>query len=176
MRVFVSVNLPLEIEDKIKEIQRQIKGVDLIEAKFVKKGLFHLTLKFLGEIEEYQAEKIKEKLNEIKIQEFETEINEIGVFSEKFIKIIWLHLTNCDKLQKAVDDKLEGIFPKEKRFMSHLTIARVKKVKNKKEFLQNLKKIKIKKIKFKTDRFYLMKSELTAEGPVYEILEEFELD
>jgi len=60
--------------------------------------------------------------------------------------------------------------------MSHLTIARIKGLKDKKGFLQDLKKIKIEKIKFKVDKFYLMKSELTAEGPRYSVLEEYNLN
>ena len=175
MRCFISINIPREVEDKIKEIQRQIKRLGLIEAKFVKKGLFHLTLKFLGEIDERNVGEVKKKLREIKLSKFETEINEIGVFSEKFIRIIWVYLARCNILQELVDEKLKDLFKPEKRFMSHLTIARVKSIKDKEKFLEKLKKIEIPKIKFAIDKFYLMKSELTSERPKYEIIEEYEL-
>ncbi len=85
-------------------------------------------------------------------------------------------MSNCDKLQGIIDDKLKDLFKKEKRFMSHLTIARVKKVDNKKEFLENLSKIKIPEIKFEINSFYLMKSEPTDKGPKYEIVEKYGLD
>jgi len=60
--------------------------------------------------------------------------------------------------------------------MSHLTIARVKHVSSKKDLLDYLKSIKPKKSKFYCNRFYLKKSELKPEGPVYEYLAEYKLD
>lgn len=172
MRTFISVNIPEEIRKEIEKIQ------DFLPEFFGKKTEvenLHLTLKFLGEIKEQKIGEVKEKLREIKIEKFRTEIDEIGVFSEEFIRIVWLHMEDCDNLQKQIDNALKNLFEPEKRFMSHLTIARIKKVKDKERFLQDLEKIKIEKIKFKIDKFYLMKSELTAEGPRYSVLEEYNL-
>ena len=59
--------------------------------------------------------------------------------------------------------------------MSHLTIARIKKIKDKKKFFDELSRIKIKEQKFTIDKFYLMKSELNEKGPVYSVVEEFSL-
>lgn len=172
MRAFISINISEEIRKEIKKIQ------DFLPEFFGKKTELenlHLTLKFLGEIKEKTVEEIKEKLREIKIEKFKTEIDEIGIFSPNFIRIVWLHMKDCDNLQKQIDNALKNLFEPEKRFMSHLTIARIKGIKDKKRFLQDLEKIKIEKIKFKVDKFYLMKSELTAEGPRYSVLEEYNL-
>ena len=86
-----------------------------------------------------------------------------------------MYLTNCNKLQRQIDEKLKDLFKPEKRFMSHLTIARIKEIKNKKRFLKELPNIKIPKIKFQIDNFYLMKSMLTSAGPKYEIISEYKL-
>lgn len=172
MRTFISIDMPEQVKKEIKKIQ------DSLPEFFGKKTEFenlHLTLKFLGEISDEKLKKVRERLREIKYKKFETEINEIGVFSEKFVKIIWLHLSNCDELQKQIDEKLKELFELERRFMSHLTVARVKNIEDKKKFLQELKKIKIPKSKFVVESFNLKKSTLTPEGPVYEILESYEL-
>ena len=95
---------------------------------------------------------------------------------KKFIRIVWVHLAVCDELQKDVDEKLVDLFSKEKRFMSHITIARVKNIKDKKKFVEELKNIKFDKIKFKVDKFYLKESVLRPEGPEYRVIEEYELD
>ena len=87
-----------------------------------------------------------------------------------------MHLFNCNKLQETIDEKLKDLFEPERRFMSHLTIARVKSIKDREKFLQELKKIKIEKMNFVVDRFKLKKSTLTSEGPVYETIEEYKLD
>lgn len=84
-------------------------------------------------------------------------------------------MTNCEKLQQEVEKVLEGLFEKEKRFMSHLTIARVKEIKNKKSFADTLSKIKLKSMDFNVDRFFLMQSKLEHTGPVYIVLKEFSL-
>jgi 2'-5' RNA ligase len=59
--------------------------------------------------------------------------------------------------------------------MSHLTIVRVKKVKDKKIFLEELKKIKVQNLGFSVDRFYLLKSVLKPEGPEYSVIEKYDL-
>jgi len=111
-------------------------------------------------------------LQEIKFEGFEAGLGGVGVFSKNFIKIIWIKLNGKGiwSLQKEIDDRLKDLFPEEDRFMSHITIARVKTVGDKKALLDYVQKIKIKNIKFKIDRFFLKKSELKPEGPVYEDL------
>jgi 2'-5' RNA ligase len=84
-------------------------------------------------------------------------------------------VSDCEELQKKIDESLEDLFKKEQRFMGHLTIARVKKIEDKKEFLVGLNKISVPKVYFKIKKFYLMKSELGKKGPVYSIIEEYSL-
>lgn len=172
MRCFISIDLPKDIKKEIKKIQNKLP-------KFLGKKTelenLHLTLKFLGEIDKEKVEEVEKRLGKIDLKKFETKIDDFGVFSEKFIRIIWLHLTHCDNLQRNVDDKLKDLFEKEHRFMSHLTIARVKNIKDKKEFLKELKKMEIKQIKFQVNEFYLMKSELTSKGPVYSVIKKYKL-
>ena len=59
--------------------------------------------------------------------------------------------------------------------MSHLTIARVKSVKDKNMFLNEIEKIKFDKIRFKVKNFKLKQSILTRNGSVYEDLEVYDL-
>ncbi len=181
MRCFISIDIPENIKKEIKKIQEKLPE---FSGKKIEGNNLHLTLKFLGEVSEEKIELVKEKLKKVKIAEFETEINSIGVFSgpkgvssgEEVIRIVWLNLTNCDGLQKEIDSSLKGLFEPEQRFMGHLTIARVKKLKNKKEFLNQINKIKIPKIKFSVDNFKLKNSVLKTEGPVYEDIEEYKLE
>ena len=172
MRTFISIEIPDEIRKEIVNIQTHLPEFYGKKTEFEN---LHLTLKFLGEIDEGKIEKVKEKLGEIKFEKFDTEIDSIGVFSEKFIRIIWLHLKNCEELQKKIDFVLEDLFKSEKRFMSHLTIARVKKVDDKKLFLERLNQIKVPDLKFKVDSFYLMESKLSDKGPKYLVIEKYNL-
>ncbi|PIY16461.1 MAG: hypothetical protein COZ15_05945 [Elusimicrobia bacterium CG_4_10_14_3_um_filter_49_12_50_7] len=83
-------------------------------------------------------------------------------------------MENCDELQKQIDKNLEHLFQKEKNFVSHITIARVKNVEDKQKLTDELKRIKMNE-EFIVDKFSLKKSTLTENGPVYEDLTVFEL-
>jgi RNA 2',3'-cyclic 3'-phosphodiesterase len=77
-------------------------------------------------------------------------------------------------LQASIDSALEKIgFAKENRFMSHLTLARIKYVKDKQEFVDYIDNFNVKKIKFNISKFCLKKSDLKISGPVYTTIEEY---
>lgn len=173
LRCFVSIDFPKEIKKEIVKVQGQLPE---FAGKKTEYENLHLTLKFLGEIDMDKLDAAQKKLREVKLKSFECEIDSIGVFSEKYIKIIWLGLKNCEGLQKKIDENLINLFRQEARFMGHLTIARVKNVKTKKEFLDKLKLIKIPKIKFKVNEFCLNKSILKEKGPIYFVIEKYKLD
>jgi len=179
-RCFIALDLPREAINYIGELQKQIEKKNLFTGKFTETENLHLTLKFLGEIEEEKVEEVKKRLREIKIQSFEARLGEVGVFSSKYssyVRVIWLKLDGKGVfgLQKLIEEKLKGIFQPEERFMSHITIARVKHVANRKEIIDYIKNLKTKDIKFKVDKFFLKKSTLEAAGPVYEDIEEYGL-
>jgi 2'-5' RNA ligase len=173
MRTFIAIDFPEEIREKILKIQNLLPEFKGKKTEFEN---LHLTLKFLGEVDEEKIKEIKEKLKKINLKKFKAEINSIGVFSEKFIRIIWLGIRNCEQLQREIDEKLSGIFEREKRFMGHLTIARIKSIADKKKFLRKLNEIKIPRVKFIVNNFSLKKSILTEKKPVYENIDVYSLD
>jgi len=172
MRVFVSIEIPEKIKEKIKIVQEQLP--EFIGKKIEKENL-HLTLKFLGEISDEEAGKVRERLRRIRVPRFNLLSCNLGVFSPKMIRIVWMHLLGSELLQKTVDESLKDFFPSEERFMSHLTIGRVKHVRDRNEFLKSLEKISYEKFSFEVTSFKLMKSTLTHSGPKYDVLEEFHL-
>ena len=171
-RCFIALDLPRNVIKDIKKIQELIKKKKLFDGKLVEPENLHLTLKFLGEIDDKKIDEIKERLKEIRFNEFEVHLGKIGVFPSKYnsyIRVIWIELLgkNIWDLQKQIDESLSDLFDKERRFMSHITIARIKRVYDRNGFLEYLKKINIPKLKFNIDKFFLKKSELFETGPVY---------
>ena len=170
MRCFIAVELPKEAVNEIAKIQQQLPK----DSKFilVKPEIAHLTIKFFREINDFQAEKIKEVMEKISFPKFKAKINSVGVFTPKFIKVVWLEIIpkeNFMKIHSIIDRmlSLEG-FDEDKSFESHATIARVRFVNDKKEFIENLNKINIESKEFIIDKITLKKSTLTENGPIYD--------
>jgi len=174
MRAFISIKFPPKILMHIKNIQETLP--EFTGKKTELKNL-HLTLKFLGEVSLEDIENIKLRLRKINFNKFETEIKECGFFDKQEEGgILWLEITNCENIQKEIDNSLEGLYEKEKRFMGHLTIARIKKIEDKKRFIEAVGKIKPPKLSFIVDKFYLMESKLTSKGPMYDEIEKYNLN
>jgi 2'-5' RNA ligase len=179
IRAFIAVDFSDEI---IKEVARvdELIGKKLFIGKFTELGNLHLTLKFLGEIDVIGIEDVKERLRRIEFDSFEVRVGEIGIFhvgKMRKPKIIWIKINGKGiwDLQSKIDDSLKDIFVKEERFMSHMTIARVKYVKDKKGFEEHIKNIKVKEIKLKVDFFKLKSSEIRENGSVYRDIEIYDL-
>ncbi|MBS3093870.1 RNA 2',3'-cyclic phosphodiesterase [Candidatus Pacearchaeota archaeon] len=165
-RCFIALDLSREAINEIKNIQKVIGKKFLFTGKFTEPENFHLTLKFLGEINDEQIEKVKKILAEIQYTVFTANLGVAGVFSKKIPKILWIALHGAYDLQKVVDNSLRELFPIEERFMGHITLARIKYISEKKaltEYIQNLHG----QSTFLVNKFYLKKSELKSEGPIY---------
>ena len=169
MRAFIAIEMPENVKQEMIKIQKEVDRLGLIKGKFTEFENLHLTLKFLGEISESELRAVKDKLEGIKFEPFECELNELGVFSEEFIRIIWVGLKgeNLFQIQKDVDKALQDIFPPENRFMAHVTLARPKYVEDKQVFINELKKISLEKLKFQVNSVSLKESELTKQGAKY---------
>lgn len=176
MRLFIAIGLPDGIKEYIAGIHGKI-SFDSNKLKFVRKDQLHLTLKFLGEVQPNGLDEIKNNLKRAKFASFSVVLGNIGVFQrENDTMVIWVGLKPEEpilNLQKNIDESLKKLFKKEKNFKAHLTLARVKYASNKEEFIKKLKNLNIENKKIEIDKFKLVKSTLTKEGPVYEDLETF---
>ena len=113
---------------------------------------------------------------------FDLSIKNCGCFPNKnVIKVLWLGLDEgspIKSLQKDLDREFKKLgFKKEKNFISHLTIGRVKSPKNEKEIRKTIEKLENIEIgQMTVSRICLKKSTLTPQGPIYEDIKVFELN
>ncbi len=119
---------------------------------------------------------IKNLLEKIRFKPFEIRLDGFGLFTEQYLRVIFLDAISSElyELQKMIDDALSDLFPKEKRWQAHLTLARVKFVKDKKGYIEKVKMIKTEEKAARVNSFKLVKSTLNREGPIYEDLKVFE--
>jgi len=178
LRTFICIDFPEEVTKEVARIQEFIEKQNPT-GKITELENLHLTLKFLGEITPEALEKVKQALSKIKFPKLDLWISKAGTFNYgRRPKLVWIKVSGeaIFSLQNEIDKSLSDLFPKEERFMSHLTIARIKYIKDKQGFIKYVSRIKPKKIKFNIDKFKLKSSELHPGCPVYTTLEEYELE
>lgn len=175
-RAFICIDFPPEIIREVARVQGLISNKPFT-GEFTELENAHLTLKFLGELDEEIIKKVEESLSKIKFPPLNLKLAYAGTFSHKSMpRIAWIKvLGSTGELQKKVDESLKEFFPEEKNFMSHVTIARIKYVEDKNSFKEHVKKIRVKNIEFSTNEFKLKKSELRKIGPLYTTIREFPL-
>lgn len=165
MRLFIAFDVSESVHTHILELQQKLIGAKLTFTKN-----FHLTLKFLGEITPSQADEIKKRLSKVPFKPFTAQLDGTGVFPENGTpRVVWIGIEPHEiiyELQKNIDEALHGLFPKEKNFHPHITLARVKEIQDTK-FSEHIKKTKIDPVAFEVKVFKLIESQLTSEGPVY---------
>ena len=171
VRCFLSIDLPREIQEELSEIQKKIYSED-VKLVNVKPDKLHITLKFFGELEEDQIERVESVLSKIKFRKFKARLDSIGVFpDENFIRVVWVGVEPGEKVNE-IHDKLDEDLHKEgfkldSESESHITLARVKTIRDKKSFVQQLKSIEVKPLEFEINSLILKESILTPEGPIY---------
>lgn len=180
MRCFISIDLPDSVKKEMNRVSDKIKSSKIIKGSFVDKKNLHLTLKFLGDLSEEQIKGVKKCLSDIILRRFDCHTGKTGVFpAPEYVKTIWIELNGDGviQLKGLVDNKLNevGINVDDKEFKSHITLARIRGVKEKDRFMAMLGDLGMKKMIFPVESFHLIKSELTREGPIYKVLEEFKL-
>ena len=172
MRCFIGIDVPIVAIKEIQKIQKKLEPN--FTGRLTSSENLHLTLKFLGEIEEDAINDVKKRLSSITHSPFELTLKDVGVFSQKIIKIIWVKVSDVP-LQPLVDNCLKDIFKLENRFMGHITIARVRSLVDKNSFLQLINTTRVNKMSFMVRDFYLKESILTKEGPVYKDIDRYKL-
>lgn len=178
VRTFIAIDFPGEVIKEVARVQG-ILGRKQFTGKLTEPENLHLTLKFLGEIDRRRLGAVRKALLGLVVEKFEARLAEPGTFNHRGKpSIVWIKVggKGIFELQSSVDEALEKVgFRKEKRFMSHLTIARVKYVKAKQDFKDYVSNLGVKKLRWDVNEFRLMSSELRLTGPIYKTIEKFRL-
>jgi 2'-5' RNA ligase len=184
MRTFLAIEIEPYIKNKIEESQEIIEDSESSNIKFVEVENIHLTLKFFGEIDDTRIEQITDIVNQsIKDKETYTfKVVNIGAFPNIYNpRVIWTGIKDKNnttvKLIEELDKKFNKIgFKKEKNYVPHITIGRVKSISDKAKLSQTLKKLNKKYHgKMEVKKIYLKSSKLTPNGPIYKNIKEFNL-
>lgn len=162
IRVFVAIEFEQKIKEYLCERQQAIKE-NSIKGNFTNKENFHVTLKFIGEVEPEEIENLKKAIDEVAVnqQTFTLSFQKIGQFSRGKKSIVWVGLKknkDLEKLQNDLENSLEkeGYTKEERTFKAHITLGREVIFKCNFEELQ--KNVEIKHEKLLVNKVSLMES------------------
>lgn len=174
VRCFIGIFLPKELRDKVVRMQNELKKLP-IDCKFVEESNLHISLSFLGEVTENEISGIEEKMKEMSsmYKQFDVFIKGLKLIpNEKFIRVIAFDTKDKSgqlfSISKMIEKEIGGdVKP------PHLTLCRVKNIKDKSLLLGKTESLKDTEIgSFTATGISLIKSELQRQGPVYSVISE----
>ena len=128
MRLFVAINLNDEIKDALCGVEKELQAAGA-KGNFSKRENLHLTLAFLGEVEQNRVKAVRDAMNRAEFEPFTLEVASAGRFKREEGDILWIGLGASKALaalQASLVKELKagGFAPDDKPFRPHLTIGR----------------------------------------------------
>ena len=182
-RLFVAIKLDpgKEFLKQLCELRSQFFDERI---KWVEEHNIHVTLKFFGETKEERIPGIYKALEEVvaETDAFSFSLQKLGIFGSSYDpRVVWVGIepfADLSSVMKIIRDKMNviGFEPDRQNLVPHLTLGRIKFLKDKKLFQQIIDQNKeISSQKIRVDRIILFESILKKEGPVYLALKTFQL-
>jgi RNA 2',3'-cyclic 3'-phosphodiesterase len=176
-RVFVGIEISDEAKEKTsKFIENLRKEFSQIRVGWEKKEKLHLTLKFLGEIEENELLKLTEAVEKTsrKMKSFSLRLEDAGVFpNSKKAKVLWIDLKDKEgsliELNGILEEECEkrGFKRESRTFKPHLTIARMREPEKSLELVEKYLRKKFEPVEFEVSEIIIFQSVLQSTGSIY---------
>ncbi len=184
VRAFVAVNLDQGLKDALAKVQERLKATRA-DVGWVRPESLHLTLKFLGQVEESRLAVVAEAIGTAATGygSFRLVLGGLGAFPQpRAARVVWIGVQQGAEalltLQARVEAGLEALgFAREERpFAAHLTLGRVRGPARREQLAVALTSIPAEPLgEMMLHRIDLMKSELGPGGARYTALQTFPL-
>ena len=172
LRLFVGIALPPELKLRLSLIAAGVPG-----ARWVDPGNYHVTLRFIGEVDEGLASDIDGALLPLRAKPFALTLAGVGRFSDR---MLWAGVEKSEPLVH-LRDKVEsalvrlGLEPETRRYAPHVSLARLRNASEPKVQAFLSEHALFRAEPFPVEKFSLVASYLTKAGPIYEDQADYEL-
>lgn len=162
-RLFVAIDFPLEVKLSLSRLYVGVQGV-----RWVPPGNLHLTLRFIGEVDDPTAACIADALRKIEMPRFWLTLAGVGQFGGH---TLWAGVEPnpaLQRLQSAVENGLQGIGPAAdaRPYLPHVKLGRSRRRRSFRTFLAE--HFDFRAEPFEVREFSLMESQRGKRGPDYE--------
>jgi len=128
IRLFAAIEIPEGIRLQLSLLQGGIPG-----ARWMLVENMHLTLRFIGEVDEAVARDIDDMLADIRAPAFSLSLKGVGEFGRKEGRALWTGVANGEALQHLaakIESALQrmGLPSETRKYSPHVTLARLKDV------------------------------------------------
>jgi RNA 2',3'-cyclic 3'-phosphodiesterase len=126
IRLFVALALPDEVAQGLLRLESGVPG-----ARWGTREQLHLTLRFIGDMDERDAGAIDEALSGLSAPRFTLELKGVGAFGGKNPRALWAGVVPNEALthlQRKIESAIQRLgFPAEERkYTPHVTLARLR--------------------------------------------------
>jgi len=179
MRCFVAIDIGQDVKAGLKSLAGRIRRCGLAEpaVKWVRPEQIHLTLKFLGEINDKDVVEVCRIVGEVAStgEKFSFTVRGLGIFGSP-ARVLWAGIEKNEyllSLQKELNSKLAEVgFSADRRgFSAHLTLCRIKNASAGRDMARIAGEYGDLELgSTMVDSICVYKSELTKQGPDYTLL------
>ena len=125
MRLFVALSLPYDLVERLERMCSGLPG-----AVWVRPENFHVTLRFIGEVDSIQAGDIDTALSALSGTSFQLSLTGLGQFGDgRKTRAVWVGVQDSQELT-ALQGRIEravqtaGLEAESRKFHPHVTLAR----------------------------------------------------
>ena len=172
-RLFIALEIPRDIAMSLSLLRGGLPG-----ARWIDVENYHVTLRFIGDVDGRTADEIVDRLDRIDRPEFQVSLNGIGSFGSKKPHSIWAGVSPSQEMS-ALQAEIEricqriGLPADPRKFMPHVTLARLKACRLDDVVRYLSGRGGFHTLPFKVSRFVLMSSRDSVGGGPYVVEEDF---
>ncbi|NSL20429.1 RNA 2',3'-cyclic phosphodiesterase [Agrobacterium tumefaciens] len=174
-RLFIALEIPRNAAMSLSLLRGGLPG-----ARWIDVENYHITLRFIGDIDGRTADEVVDRLDRIDRPEFQLSLNGMGSFGSKKPHSIWAGVSpspEMNALQAEVERICQriGLPPDPRKFMPHVTLARLRssRLDDVVQYLSGRGNFRTSA--FTVGRFVLMSSKESVGGGPYIVEEVFPL-
>ena len=179
IRTFIAFETPEDVRNEVRQAQMKLIASGA-EVRWESHDKFHITVKFLGNVEERSLPAVLSTINSIagRFTAFQVVYENLGCFpTARSPRVIWIGCRNDDgtlaSMKKELDGALEplGFEIEDRDFRPHLTLGRVKGQRKIEDLISMVKNINFGPRTAMIDSIIVVKSDLRPGGSLYTSLQ-----